>query len=174
MARKTSRQLTKILRDHRVTVPAAQATFRAAAVPGDKGLKFKLFVTIDGTEYEAASNSGKVQTFGDMDAVVKFLAGAVETSTGTYNVPIETGVVLVKPIPADLAAWAAAEVERLGVRRLAQVAVGTKLDNQLELMEGWETGNALQQAKQAEVQAQQACVVGDIAAIDAEIVRLTP
>ena len=36
MARKTSRQLTKILRDHRVTVPAAQATFRAAAVPGDK------------------------------------------------------------------------------------------------------------------------------------------
>lgn len=174
MARKTARELTKLLRDHRVGTPGAQATFRAAAIPGDKGLKFKLFVTINAVEYEAASNSGKVQAFGDMDAAVKYLAGCVETSTGTYSIPIETGVVLIKPIPADLVAWAAAEVERLGVRKLAQQALVSKLEDQLELMAGWDTGNALQQAKYNEVVAQENCVLGDIAAIDAEIARLTP
>lgn len=173
MARKTARQLTKLLRDHRVGTPGAQATFRAAAVPGDKGLRFALFVTIGGVEYQAASNSGKVQTFGDMDAAVKFLAGCVETSTGTYSIPIETGVILVKAIPADLAAWAVSEIERLNVRKTAQNAVLAKLNDQIALMAGWDTGNALQQAKLAETQAQQVCVTGDIAAIDAEIARLS-
>lgn len=173
MARKTARQLTKILRDERVGTPLAQATFRAVALTNDKELRFKLFVTIGGVEYEAAGNSGKIQTFSDLDAAVKFLAGCVETSTGTYSIPIETGVILVKPVPSDLEAWAEAEVERLGVRKLAQQEVLAKLNAQIALMAGWETGNALQQAKLAETTEQQVCVTGDIAAIDAEIIRLS-
>jgi len=71
-------------------------------------------------------------------------------------------------------AWAADEVVRLGVRKTAQQGVLADIAAQLALMVGWENGNALQRAKKLEVQAQQTAVIGDIAAIDDEIVRLTP
>lgn len=47
-----------------------------------------------------------------------------------------------------------------------------EIDEQLLLMVGWENGNVAQKAKKAEVQAQRACVVTDVAAIDTEIARL--
>ena len=53
-----------------------------------------------------------------------------------------------------------------------QQATIDNIDEQLGLMIGWENGNAAQQAKKLETQAQRACVVTDIAAIDTEIARL--
>ena len=69
--------------------------------------------------------------------------------------------------------WAQGQITRLGKVKTAQNAVITKLDEQLGFMVGWENGNAAQQAKKLEVQNQRACVVTDIAAIDAEVARLT-
>jgi len=170
--RKTPRQLTALLRAHRVSAPTADASFRVEAI--DKKFRFKGFVTIDGTEYEAANTAGKIATFADVDAFVKYAAGCVETGSGVYTVEVETGVILVKPTPADMVAWAADEIVRLNVRKTAQQAVLADIGVQLGLMTGWENGNALQRAKKLEVQAQQTTVIGDIAAIDNEITRLTP
>ena len=171
--RKTPRALTKILRDARVGNPAEQPVFRAEAE--DKKLRFFGFVEIDGTEYECATPAGRIARFPDIDAMVKYLAGCVETATGDYSITIGTDILLVKSQPNDLVAWAADEVVRLGVKKTAQQAVVTGIDAQLALMVDWEnTGNALQRAKKLEVQAQKAAVLEDIAAIDAEIVRLTP
>jgi hypothetical protein len=172
MARKTQRQLAKLLRDERVSTPAADASFRVEAI--DKKLRFLGFVTIGGTEYEAAASNGKIATFGDVDAFVRYCASCVETGTGTYPVAVDTAALLVKSPPSDLVAWAADEVVRLGVRKTAQQGVLADIAAQLALMAGWESGNALQRAKKLEVQAQQTAVNGDIAAIDAEVARLTP
>ena len=172
MARKTQRQLTALLRAERVSNPTADASFRVEAI--DKKLRFVGFVTIAGTEYEAAASNGKVATFSDVDAFVRYCAGCVETGTGTYPVDVDTAALLVKSPPADMVAWAADEVVRLGVRKTAQQGVLADIAAQLALMAGWENGNALQRAKKLEVQAQQTAVIGDIAAIDDEIVRLTP
>lgn len=174
MARKTQRELTKILREARVATPGLDPTFWVQAVGEDRSLRFVGHIGIGATEYEAATNTGKIATFRDVDAFVRYCAGCVETSTGSYEVDIMTGTLLVKPIPADLAAWAEAEIVRLGVKKTAQQAVVAGLDAQLALMVGWETGNPLQVAKKAEVTAQKVAVVGDIAAIDAEIARLGP
>jgi len=174
MARKTQRALTKILRDERVSNPGANPEFSAFLASDDVSLRFNAVVTIGGVDYLAATNTGKQAVFGDLDAAIKYFAGCVETSDGVYTVAIETGEALVKNIPVDLAAWAEAEIVRLGVRKTAQQAVVAGLDVQLALMAGWETGNVKQQAKKAEVTAQKTAVVEDIAAIDAEIARLGP
>ena len=55
---------------------------------------------------------------------------------------------------------------------MTQQAAVANIDDQLGLMVGWEAGNAAQQAKKLETQAQRACVVTDIAAIDTEVARL--
>jgi len=170
MARKTQRQFTAALRAARVATPGLQATFRAE---GDKKLAFKGFITIDGVEFEAAANNGKIQVFRDIDAFVKYAAACVENPTGTYEVSIETGVFLVDSVPADVQKWAAAEIVRLGTKKTAQEAVLAGLDGQLALIVGWESGNQLQQAKKAETTAQKTAVQGDVAEIDAEITRLT-
>ena len=174
MARKTQRALTKILRDARVATPGLQPEFALTALADDTKLRFSGFVTIDGVVYQAATNSGKTAVFGDVDAFVRYAAGCVETSDGVYSIEIETGEILVKNLPADLEAWAEAEIVRLGVRKTAQQGVIAAIDAQLALMTGWETGNPKQQAKKAETQAQRVAVVEDIAAIDAEIARLGP
>lgn len=172
-ARKTPRQLTALLRTYRVGDPGYQPEF--TVVTADRKLRFKGSVKIGAVVYDCANSNGKIATFGDVDSFVKYAASCVETIDGTYTVEIITGAVLVKTLPADMQAWAADEVVRLGVKRAAQQAVVGELDVQLGLMVGWDiNGNALQQAKFAEVTEQKAAVLGDIAAIDAEIIRLTP
>lgn len=172
MARKTQRQLTGLLRQARVSTPALEASFRVEAI--DKKLRFVGFVMIDGTEYEAAASNGKIATFTDVDAFVKYCAACVETGSGVYDVAVETEALLVKAPPADMVQWAADEVVRLGVRKTSQQAVLASINAQLALMVGWENGNSLQRAKKIEAQEQLATVTGDIAAIDAEVARLTP
>ena len=121
MARKTQRQLTALLRAERVSNPTADASFRLVAI--DKKLRFIGFVTIAGAAFEAAASNGKIATFADVDAFVRYCAGCVETGTGTYPVDVDTGALLVKSPPADMVAWAADEVVRLGVRKTAQQGV---------------------------------------------------
>lgn len=63
---------------------------------------------------------------------------------------------------------------KLQAAKVAQTAVIAEIDAQLALMVGWASGSSLQVAKLNETNTQRAAVVADIAAIDAEIVRLTP
>jgi len=104
-----------------------------------------------------------------MSAVPEYM----ETSDGTYTVAIETGLVLVSPLPADLKKDAASKVVKYNTKKTAQTAVLADIDAQIVLMDGWNTGNALQVARLAEVQTQRAAVVEDIAAIDALIAKYT-
>lgn len=172
--RTTGRALSKIYRAARVADPQVQPQFTVTAKPGDKALLFGGVVSIAGTAYECAADSGKIAKFADVDDFVRFCAKHVETSDGSYQVRVETGDTLVASLPANMATWAEAEIVRLGKRKIAQNEVIAGIDAQLDLMVGWAVGNALQRARLAEVTAQRSAVVADISAIDAEIARLTP
>ena len=103
---------------------------------------------------------------------MKFAAKAAEKGNGVYTVEVDTGSLLASSVPADMQSWADAQIIRLNKAKVSQQAVIAEIDNQLGLMIGWENGNAAQQAKKLEVQAQRAAVVTDIAAIDTEVARL--
>lgn len=172
MARKSLRELSRLFGVEKSTNPAAVAVIKAHAVSGDKNLRFTGTIQIGATVYEIASDAGKVKVFGDIDSVLKFAAKAAEKGNGVYTVEVDTGALLASSVPSDMQSWADAQIIRLNKAKLSQQAVITDLDAQLGLMVGWENGNAAQQAKKVEVQAQRAAVVTDIAAIDTEVARL--
>ena len=172
MARKTLRELSRLFTAEKVTTPSAVATLKLVTVGTDKALRFVGTMTIGASTYEIASDSGKVKVFSDVDSFLKFAAKAAEKGNGIYSVEVDTGVLLASSVPADLPSWADAQIIRLNKAKITQQSVISNIDDMLGLMVGWENGNAAQQAKKLEVQAQRAAVVTDIAAIDTEVARL--
>lgn len=172
MARKSLRELSRLFGVEKSTNPTAVAVLKLRTVGTDKALRFVGTMQIGATTYEVASDSGKIKTFSDVDSFLKFAAKAAEKGNGVYTVDIDTGALLASSVPADMKSWADAQIIRLNKAKLSQQALVENIDEQLGLMIGWENGNAAQQAKKAETQAQRACVVTDIAAIDTEVARL--
>lgn len=172
MARKTLRELSRLFGIEKGTTPGAVAVLKLHAVGTDKALRFMGTVQIGATIYEVAGDSGKLKTFSDVDSFLKYAAKAAEKGNGVYTVEVDTGALLASSVPADMQSWAEAQIVRLNKAKVSQQALIVSIDDQLGLMVGWENGNAAQQAKKLEVQAQRACVVTDIAAIDTEIARL--
>lgn len=172
MARKTIRELYRLFTVEKVSSPNAVGVIKASAVGTDKALRFRATIGIGANTYDLASDSGKIKVFSDVDSVLKFAAKAAEKGNGVYTVEVDTGALLASSVPADLKAWAEAQIVRLNKAKVSQQAAVDGIDDQLGLMVGWENGNAAQQAKKLEMQAQRACVVTDIAAIDTENARL--
>lgn len=172
MARKTLRELSRLFTAEKVGNPAAVATLKLVSVGTDKALRFVGKMTISAVEYVLAGDSGKIKVFTDVDSFLKFAAKAAEKGNGVYSVEVDTGVLLASSVPNDLTSWADSQIIRLNKAKLTQQSIIAGIDDQLGLMVGWENGNAAQQAKKLEVQAQRACVVTDIAAIDTEVARL--
>jgi hypothetical protein len=106
--------------------------------------------------------------------LVKFLAQAAPIGSGDYPIVLKTGITLAQSVPEDLVAWAGKQIIKLQAKKAAQQEVIAGLNAQLALMTDWEDGSPLQVAKKEEVTTQKAAVESDIAAIDAEILRLTP
>lgn len=172
MARKSLRELSRLFNIEKGNTPGAVAVLKLHAVGTDKALRFMGNVQIGATTYEVASDSGKLKTFSDVDSFLKYAAKAAEKGNGVYTVEVDTGALLASSVPADMQSWAEAQIVRLNKAKVSQQALIVSIDDQLGLMVGWENGNAAQAAKKAETQAQRACVVTDIAAIDTEIARL--
>lgn len=172
--RVTLRGLTQAILVAKKANPAVAIVFNANAVEGNKQLKFYGVVSVGGVEYDLAGTNGKLKLFTDADDLVKYIASAAPAGSGTYPVLIHTGSTLAAAVPSDLVKAAAAKVVKLQAAKVAQTAVIAEIDAQLALMVGWASGSSLQVAKLNETNTQRAAVVADIAAIDAEIVRLTP
>lgn len=172
--RVTLRGLTQAILVAKKANPAVAIVFNANAVEGNKQLKFYGVVSVGGVEYDLAGTNGKLKLFTDADDLVKYIASAAPAGSGTYPVLIHTGSQLAAAVPSDLVKAAAAKVVKLQAAKVAQTAVIAEIDAQRALMVGWENGSPLQVAKLNETNTQRAAVVADIAAIDAEIVRLTP
>ena len=172
MARKTLRELSRLFGIEKQTTPGAVATLKLQAIGTDKALRFAGTVQIGATVYEVATDSGKLKTFTDVDSFLKAAAKAAEKGNGVYSVEVDTGALLASSVPADMQSWAEAQIVRLNKAKVSQQALIVNIDDQLGLMVGWENGNAAQQAKKLETQAQRACIVTDIAAIDTEVARL--
>lgn len=165
MARKTLRKIAGIL----AAAGAVTPVFSATVVGADKTLKFAGHVSISGTVYDVATNAGKVKSYVDVDGFVRDIAANLPNSSGTYQVSVETGLMLVSNPPSDVKKDAAAKELKFTGVKTAQQAVVAGLDTQLGLMAGWATGNALQVAKYNEVVAQKAAVNEDIVQLDAMI-----
>ena len=172
--RVTSRGLAQAAILAKQADPLVTFAYTAVIVSNDKALKFFGEVKIGAATYELAGNNGKLRVFTDIDDFVKFLSGAIPSGSGDYNVVIKTGVALAASVPSDLVKAAAAKVVKLNAAKVVQNEVLAEINAQLALMVGWESGSPLQAAKLAETNTQKATVLADIAAIDAEIVRLTP
>ena len=172
MARKTQREISRLFTTEKVTNPTAVAVLKAHAVGTDKALRLMATIAIGASVYEVASDSGKLKTFTDIDGLLKFSAKCAEKGNGVYTVEVDTGALLASSVPNDMQTWAEAQIVRLNKAKVSQQAAIATLDDQLGLMVGWENGNAAQAAKKLETQAQRACVVTDIAAIDTEVARL--
>ena len=171
--RKTMRETARLLEVARVATPGLVPTLTLHAHDGDKSLKFAATVGIGATNYEVAADNGKLKTFATADDFVKTIAKYMPTGSGTYALSVATGLVLVGSIPSDLKKDAASKVLKYGAVKTSQQAQVVSIDADLALMVDWENGNALQQARKAEVQAQRVAVVEDIAAIDALIANYT-
>lgn len=172
MARKSLREISRLFTAEKVTNPAAVAVLKAVAVGTDKALRLVATVGIGANVYDVASDSGKIKTFTDVDGILKFAAKAAEKGNGVYTVEVDTGVLLASSVPNDMVSYANAQIIRLNKAKTVQQTLIAAIDDQLGLMVGWENGNAAQQAKKVETQAQRACVVTDVAAIDTEVARL--
>lgn len=172
--RTTSRGLALAVLTARLAEPAIAIVFSATAIPGNKSLKLYGSVKVGAVDYDLAGNNGKLRLFPDVDDFVKYVAGSIPVGSGDYSVLIKTGSVLASAVPSDLVKAAAAKVVKLQAAKVSQAQVLAEIDAQLALMAGWETGSMLQVAKLNETNTQRASVVADVAAIDAEIVRLTP
>ena len=173
MARKTIREIARLLSVARVATPGLNPEFSLYADDGNKSLKFSGEVKIGNDIYSVAADNGKVKKFTNADDYVKVVAQHLETSDGTYTVAISTGLVLVSALPADLKKDAASKVLKFNAKKTAQTAVKADLDAQIVLMDGWDQGNALQVVRLQEVTAERSAVVEDIAAIDALIAKYT-
>ncbi|KXB31741.1 hypothetical protein AT959_05145 [Dechloromonas denitrificans] len=172
MSRKTLREISRLFNVEKTNTPGAVAVLKINALPGDKGLRFVGTVQVGAVVYDVASDSGKIKTFSDVDSYLKFAAKAAEKGNGVYTVEINTGELLASTVPNDMKSWAESQIVRLNKSKVSQQALIVSIDEQLGLMVGWENGNSAQQAKKLETQAQRACVVTDIAAIDTEVARL--
>lgn len=172
MARKTLREISRLFTAEKLTTPGIVGVLKMVAIGNDKALRFVATIGIGASVYEVASDSGKLKTFTDVDGFLKFAAKAAEKGNGVYTVEVDTGSLLASNVPNDLQTWAESQIIRLNKSKVTQQAVIANIDDQLGLMVGWESGNAAQQAKKLETQAQRACVVTDIAAIDTEVARL--
>lgn len=171
--RKSLREIARLVAAKKAVTPGFVPTIKLTAIGTDKALRLVGEVTIDADTFQCASDAGTIKVFGDVDGFLKYVAKAAESGDGVYNVEVDTGALLASSVPSNMVTWAQGQITRLGKVKTAQNAVITKLDEQLGFMVGWENGNAAQQAKKLEVQNQRACVVTDIAAIDAEVARLT-
>lgn len=170
--RKTSRELSRLVAAEKQATPGFVPVLSLIAVIGDKKLKFIGKVKINADTFDFAGDNGKVKTFGDVDSFLRSAAKIAEKGDGVYTVSVDTGALLASSVPADIKTAAASKVVGLVKTKTAQNAVVVGLDSDLALMAGWETGNQAQQAKKAEAAAQRVAVVSDIAAIDAEVIRL--
>jgi hypothetical protein len=171
--RKSLREIARLVAVKKAATPGFVPTIKLTAVGTDKALRLVGEVTIDADTYQCASDTGTVKVFSDVDGFLKYVARAAEAGNGVYNVEVDTGALLASSVPSNMVTWAQAQITRLGKVKTSQTDLIAKLDSQLGLMVGWENGNAAQQAKKSEVQAQRACLVTDIAAIDTEVARLT-
>lgn len=171
--RKTTRELSRLFAVEKGINPAAVAALSLVALGTDKKLKFAGDMTIGATTYQVAGDNGKLKTFSDVDGFLKFAAKAAEKGDGVYVVSCDTGALLASKVPSDVKVWAGNQVVSLGKTKTKQTAEIASIDSALALMVGWESGNAAQQAKKVETEAQRAAVVTDIDAIDTEIARLT-
>ena len=170
--RKTLRELARLVAAEKLVTPGFVPAIKLVAVGTNKALRMVGTVTIGANVYECAADAGSIKTFGDVDDFLKYVAKAAETGDGVYNVEVDTGALLASSVPSNMVTWAQGQITKLGKIKASQNGVIAKLDEQLGFMVGWENGNAAQQAKKAETQAQRAAVVTDIAAIDAEVARL--
>lgn len=170
--RKTSRELSRLFALEKVGNAAAVAVLKLISVGTDKALRFVGSMQIGATVYELATDAGKVKVFPDVDSFLKYAAKAAEKGTGIYTVEVDTGALLASSVPNDMVAFANTQIIRLNKAKATQTGVIADIDTQLGMMVGWENGNAAQQAKKLETQDQRACVVVDVAAIDAEVARL--
>lgn len=172
MTRKTSREISRLYAVEKIANPGAVALISAIAVGTDRNLKMSAKIGIGANEYELASDNGRVKIFANVDDVLKYAAKAAEKGDGVYTVSVDTGALLASSVPNDVIAAAESQTIKLARVKNSQNEQVAAIDVQLGLMVGWENGNAAQQAKKIETLAQRACVVTDIAAIDAELVRL--
>lgn len=172
MARKTTRELSRLFGLKVAAVPGYVPQFKCKAVGMNKNLKFAGSVVIDAVEYPVAADGGTVKLFQNVDDFLKVVAKACEAGNGVYTVVSDTGALLASAVPSNMKTWAENQIAKLGKVKIAQTAHVAGLDAQLVLMATWATGNAAQQARLAEVTAQKVAVVEDIAAIDTELVRL--
>jgi hypothetical protein len=171
--RKSLREIARLVAAKKAVVPGFVPTIKLTAVGTDKALRLVGEVKIDADTFQCANDFGAVKVFGDVDGFLKYVARAAEAGNGVYNVEVDTGALLASSVPSNMVTWAQGQILRLNKTKVAQNGQIDKLDSQLGLMVGWENGNAAQQAKKVEVQEQRACIVTDVAAIDAEVARLT-
>lgn len=170
--RKTLRELARLVAAQKVLNANFVPAVKLSAIGTDKGLRMVGEMTIGADTFQCAADGGTVKIFGDVDSFLKYVSKVAESGDGSYTVEVDTGNLLASSVPANMVTWAQGQIIKLNKTKTAQQAVITKLDEQLGFMIGWENGNAAQQAKKLEVQAQRAAVVTDIAAIDAEVIRL--
>lgn len=160
--------------DYRTTVFLARA-FGKASNP-----KWTLTVALShagggSDDFEVADDSGKVKYFPTMDAALRVGSQIEENPVGRYNVMTETGEMFASKVPANIYTDAENKIVKLNRLDVAQTEKLNALSALIASggpMHGWDTGNAAQQAKHAEVSAQIAAINEDISAIGAEVVRL--
>ena len=173
MSRKTVRVLAELVAAQRAEVPKFIPMFELQST-GAKDLKFKLVVSgLPVGDVVVAADSGAEKVFSAVDDAVKQIAKIAETADCQYELTVVTGSLLASSVPANMVTWAAAQVIKLGKLKTARQQVVADIDTQLGMMANWENGNPAQVAKKAEVSAQRAAVVEDIAAIDAKISELS-
>ncbi len=124
--------------------------------------------------YDMADDSGKVKVFPTIDKVIQFVSQVNESNNGDYSgLEVSTGIVFASKVPANI--YTDAERKIVVLNKLAPVQ-DDKREALASLLSGpmleWATGNAAQQARYAEVNAQRIALEGDVSAIEAEVVRL--
>lgn len=174
MIRATNRKLAEVVRLAKISDPAVVIAVVGDAVGNDKSLKFLGCVTVGGVAYRLCTDAGKEKVFSTADDLIRFVSSAAPIGSGSYSVVLNTGILLAASVAADQVKAMAARVVKLAGVKTKQQGVIAGLDEQLALMPGWNVGSALQVARFDEVTAQKATVNADIAAIDAEVLRITP
>ncbi len=145
----------------------------------DKGLKFGALIAIhvEGAkvaEYTVVSDtSGARASYTTADLGIKMMAGIIPSNTGEYDVKVAVGTVLDVAPASDLVKAAQSRKAKLVAQKTKVQAKMAEHDAQLALMVGWESGNALQANRKAEVQAQKQALADLVASIDAEVAVLT-
>lgn len=171
--RATVRKLAGILAAYKVGNPGFTPVFACSAVGTDKQLKVQSTVKVDGgAPVTIAADNGKIKTFSDVDAAIQAFSKISESNNGVYSLSVDTGALFASKVPTNMVSAAESKIIALTKTKANQTAQKASLDADLVLMAGWDTGNAAQQARFAEVTAQSATVADDIGALTAELARL--